>query len=129
MESPIWIDQKVVQVIHKRQLDQHGGLSGIRDTGMLESALVKPINRYAYSVPQPTWAELATCYAFGIARNHPFFDGNKRVAYVVCLLFLRLHGYRVVAQDEEKYRTFLSMAAGTTPEDELACWIDAHLLR
>ncbi|MEO5364573.1 MAG: type II toxin-antitoxin system death-on-curing family toxin [Magnetococcus sp. DMHC-8] len=99
----------------------------MRDEGLLESALARPVNRHAYGDPLPTLAELAASYAFGLARNHPFVDGNKRVAYVVCHLFLRLNGKRLVAANAEKYRMFLSLAQGNTEEGALASWIHAHL--
>lgn len=127
MIAPIWIKKEVALAIHKRQLAEHGGGDGIRDPGLLESALARPNNRLAYGDPTPTLAELAANYAFGIARNHPFVDGNKRVAYVVCHLFLRLNGKQLVATSEAKYRIFLSLAQGTMEETELVSWIDAHL--
>ena len=114
MSTPIWVEKGVTLAIHKRQLAEHGGSNGIRDEGLLESALTRPVNLHAYGNPPPTLAELAASYAFGIARNHPFVDGNKRVAYVVCHLFLRLNGKRLVAINAEKYRMFFSLAQGNT---------------
>ncbi|MBF0399314.1 MAG: type II toxin-antitoxin system death-on-curing family toxin [Magnetococcales bacterium] len=127
MRVPIWVEKNVTLAIHKHQLAEHGGGDGIRDEGLLESALARPINQHAYGDPAPTLAELAASYAFGIARNHPFVDGNKRVAYVICHLFLRLNGKRLVAENAEKYRIFLSLAQGTLGETELATWIATHL--
>ncbi|MBF0341830.1 MAG: type II toxin-antitoxin system death-on-curing family toxin [Magnetococcales bacterium] len=127
MSTPIWVGKEVALAIHKRQLAEHGGGEGLRDEGLLESALARPTNRQAYGDPPPTLAELAASYAFGIVRNHPFVDGNKRVAYVVCLLFLRLNGKRLNAANEEKYRIFLSLAQGAMGDADLASWIDAHL--
>ena len=127
MGTPIWVGKEVTLAIHKRQLAEHGGRDGMRDEGLLESALARQVNRRAYGDPLPTLAELAASYAFGLARNHPFVDGNKRVAYVVCHLFLRLNGKLLVAANAEKYRMFLSLAQGTTEEGELTSWIHAHL--
>ncbi|MBF0436020.1 MAG: type II toxin-antitoxin system death-on-curing family toxin [Magnetococcales bacterium] len=127
MNTPIWIGKEVALAIHKRQLAEHGGGEGLRDEGLLESALARPVNRQAYGDPPPTLAELAASYAFGMARNHPFIDGNKRVAYVVCLLFLRLNGKQLVAPGVEKYRVFLSLAQGAMGEEELASWLHGHL--
>ncbi|MBF0135107.1 MAG: type II toxin-antitoxin system death-on-curing family toxin [Magnetococcales bacterium] len=127
MDAPVWIGKDVVLAIHKRQLVEHGGSGGLRDEGLLESALARPVNRQAYGDPPPTLAELAASYAFGMARNHPFVDGNKRVAYVVCLLFLRMNGKQLVAPGAEKYRAFLSLAQGTMGEEELASWFQEHL--
>jgi death-on-curing protein len=127
MDAPVWIGKEVVLAIHKRQLAEHGGSEGLRDEGLLESALARPLNRQAYGDPSLTLAELAASYAFGLVRNHPFVDGNKRVAYVVCLLFLRLNGKHLVASGAEKYQVFLSLAQGTLGEEELASWIQKHL--
>ncbi|MBF0178174.1 MAG: type II toxin-antitoxin system death-on-curing family toxin [Magnetococcales bacterium] len=127
MGTPIWVGKEVALAIHKRQLAEYGGGDGVRDEGLLESALARPVNRYAYGNPQPTLAELAASYAFGLTHNHPFIDGNKRVAYVVCHLFLRLNGKRLVAANTEKYRKFLSLAQGSMEEGALASWIHAHL--
>lgn len=127
MRAPIWIGKEVALAIHRRQVAEHGGGEGLRDEGLLESALARPVNWQAYGDPPPTLAELAASYAFGIACNHPFVDGNKRIAYVVYLLFLRLNGKQLVASGEEKYRVFLSLAQGATGEEELSSWIQAHL--
>ena len=127
-KDPIWVLKSAVTLIHKRQLAEHGGLDGIRDDGMLESALVKPQNLYSYSSPTPTLAQLAASYAFGIARNHPFIDGNKRTALVVCELFLRLNRYAIEVSKEEKYSTFMSLAEGTLSEKDLANWLSKHII-
>lgn len=125
MPPPIWVGKEVTLAIHRRLLAEHGGGEGIRDEGLLESALARPVNRMAYG--NPTLAELAASLAFGLARNHPFVDGNKRVAYVACLLFLQLNGQSLAAPGAEKYRIFLSLAQGSLDEAALAAWIDAHL--
>lgn len=125
MEEPIWIDKPEALVVHSMQLAEHGGSDGIRDVTLLDSALAKPRNVFAY-VPAVTIFRLAASHAFGIARNNPFVDGNKRTALVVSEGFLRLNGYKVVSPPEEKYFTFLGLAEGTVSEEELAAWFSAH---
>ena len=126
--DPVWVKADVVVAIHRRQLSEHGGLAGIRDKGMLESALGKPQNLFAYLSPKPSIASLAASYAFGISKNHPFVDGNKRAAFVVCELFLRLNGKRLSASAEEKYLIFMRLAEGDLSEGDLSDWIASHLL-
>ena len=128
MSEPIWIKDDVVLAIHRRQLAEHGGGDGVRDSGLLDSALNKPKNLYHYNNPEPDLAALAASYAYGIARNHPFIDGNKRTAFVVCRLFLKLNGASLTASQEEKYNIFLKLAAGDLSEQELANWITRYLL-
>jgi death-on-curing protein len=128
MKEPIWLLDAVVTAIHSRQLAEHGGLEGVRDPGMLSSALARPKNAFAYSQPKPDLSALAAAYAFGIAKNHPFLDGNKRTAYVLCRTFLKLNGRDIDATDIEKYQTFLSVADGTIDESELAAWIRSKLV-
>lgn len=124
MTEPIWIDLEVVLAIHDAQLAEHGGQPGVRDRGLLESALARPRNQFTYG--EASMARLAASYAFGISRNHPFLDGNKRTSLVVAELFLELNGHALTASDEECVATFLSLAAGNLTEDELADWITAH---
>jgi death-on-curing protein len=128
MKEPVWLLDAVVTAIHSRQLAEHGGLEGGRDAGMLSSALARPKNAFAYSQPKPDLSALAAAYAFGIAKNHPFLDGNKRTAYVLCRTFLKLNGRDIDATDIEKYQTFLSVADGTIDESELAAWIRSKLV-
>ncbi len=125
MDEPIWVDKLETLVAHSRQLAEHGGSDGIRDETLLDSALAKPRNVFAYeeSVGLP---RLAASYAFGIAKNHPFVDGNKRTALVVAEGFLRFNGLKVVAPPEEKYLTFLGLAEGSVSEADLAVWFAAH---
>jgi len=127
-KEPTWVRLDAVLAIHRRQLSEHGGLDGIRDQGMLESALRRPTNKYSYESPKPSLAQLAAAYAFGIAKNHPFIDGNKRTAFVVCELFLRLNKQGLEASAEAKYIIFLSLADGTLSEEALAQWIAEHLI-
>lgn len=125
MTEPIWVLIDAVIAIHKRQLAEHGGGSGIRDSKLLESALAKPKNIYVYSPDQTNIPLLAASYAFGIARNHPFVDGNKRTAFVVSLLFLKLNGYVVQATQENLYKTFMALADGSMSEEQLASWFSS----
>jgi death-on-curing protein len=120
MSEPIWIQKELVQAMHLRQLSEHGGGQGIRDEGLLKSALQRPLNKFAYE--SPDLPELAVAYAFGIARNHPFIDGNKRTALVTSFTFLYLNGSRVTSSQEENVRQFLALAAGDVTENELAEW-------
>jgi death-on-curing protein len=121
VEQPIWIDLEVVLAIHDEQLAEHGGQAGVRDRGLLESALVRPRNQFEYG--ESSLTRLAAAYAFGISRNHPFLDGNKRTSLVVAELFLELNGFELVASDAVCVATFLSLAAGELTEDELAHWV------
>lgn len=127
MAEPVWVRDDVVLAIHKRQLAEHGGRPGIRDRGLLESALARPKNRLAYADPQPDLAALAASYAFGLTNDHPFVDGNKRTALVVCRTFLALNHCDLDASQQQKYETFLSLAGGQLTEERLAAWIRAHL--
>jgi death-on-curing protein len=123
----VWIDRELVLAIHERQLAEHGGASGIRDDGLLESALARPLQMLAYGTPEPDLAELATALAYGIARNHPFVDGNKRTAYVAMRTFLVLNGTDVVASPEERYAAMLRLAEGHLSASEFAVWLRANL--
>src|SRR5215208_2878974 len=107
MKEPLWLQDAVLTAIHSRQLAEHGGLDGIRDPGMLSSALARPKNAFAYSQPKLHIPALAAAYAFGVIKNHPFVDGNKRTAYVLCRTFLKLNGQDIQATDVEKYQLFL----------------------
>jgi death-on-curing protein len=127
MDDPIWISKELALAIHSRQLAEHGGADGVRDEGLLESALGRPRNRFAYEDPTPDIPALAASYAFGISRNHAFIDGNKRTAYVVCRTFLLLNGLDLTADRVERYTTFLSLAEGSLTEAELAAWLAGHV--
>lgn len=123
MREPIWIRDDIVLAIHRRQIAEHGGGEGVRDSGLLESALNRPKNLYHYNQPAPGITAMAAAYAFGIARNHPFVDGNKRTAYVLCRLFLQLNGFDINASQVEKYEIFLQLAAGDISEAGLTEWL------
>jgi death on curing protein len=122
----VWVADSVVLAIHEAQLAEHGGIAGIRDQGLLASALARPQNLEAYG-EQVDAASLAAAYAFGIARNHPFFDGNKRTAFVVMELFLNLNGYVLEADDADCISTMESLAAGDLGEKALVTWLRDHI--
>jgi len=127
MAEPVWITEELARAIHSRQLAEHGGIEGVRDAGLLSSALARPRHLLSYSTERVNLPQLAAAYAFGIAKNHPFLDGNKRTAYVVCRTFLKINGNDLIATQEEKYLTFLRLAEGTLSEEELADWVREHL--
>jgi death-on-curing protein len=127
VKEPVWVRDGVVIAIHHRQLAEHGGGEGVRDPGLLDSALARPKNLLAYAGGEPDLPRLAACYAWGLMRNHPFVDGNKRTAYVVCRTFLRLNGLDFHAGQEEKYLIFLQLAEGLLSEEELADWIRSRI--
>jgi death-on-curing protein len=122
MSDPIWIRQDVVLAMHEELLMLHGGPAGVRDLGLLESALARPKNLFAYSEQSPSLAQMAAGYAKGIVANHPFVDGNKRAAFAVSVTFLRLNGLQLTAPKEERVLKFWALAAGEISEDQLADW-------
>ncbi len=122
--EPIWIEVEVVLAIHDEQLAEHGGQPGVRDRGLLDSALARARNAHAFG--EQSLARLAATLAFGISRNHPFLDGNKRTSLVVAELFLELNGLKLTASDADCVTTFLALAAGELPEPQLAEWIEAN---
>ncbi|HEV8646876.1 MAG TPA: type II toxin-antitoxin system death-on-curing family toxin [Burkholderiales bacterium] len=127
MTEWVWIDPTVVLAVNEEQLAEHGGSPGVRDIGLLESALARPLNLAAYG--KPDVAELAASYGFGIARNHPFVDGNKRTAFVAVELFLRLNEYRLVADDAACVLTMLAVAAGEMDETSFADWLRRYCVK
>lgn len=122
MKELRWIGKQALLLLHGESLAEHGGAGGIRDDGMLDSALGRPLNQHAYGGVDDL-AQLAAAYALGIARNHPFVDGNKRAALIAAGLFLSLNGQRLVADKVEAYEVTLALAAGDTSEDDFANWI------
>lgn len=123
-----WIDKEALLLLHAESLAEHGGLEGLRDEGLLDSALGRPRNIHAYEEVTDL-ARLAPAYGFGIAKNHPFADGNKRAAFLAVGLFLGLHGQRLVADKAEATQVMLAVAAGELHESEFAEWIKAHMKR
>ncbi|WP_377819037.1 type II toxin-antitoxin system death-on-curing family toxin [Acidicapsa dinghuensis] len=122
MTQPVWVLMQTIISAHEETLAEHGGLTGIRDKGLLESALARPQNLVAYSEIAPSLQRLAAAYAYGIASCHPFADGNKRAALIASLTFLRLKGLEVTANQAERYRVFYDLAAGDMSEEELTRW-------
>ena len=123
MPNIIWLLEETLTAIHHRQIAEHGGSEGLRDEGLLLSALARPQNLLAYGEPAPDLASLAAAYAYGIARNHPFVDGNKRTALVAARTFLILNGVDLKATQDDKVLAFLNLAEGAISEEELADWI------
>lgn len=122
--SWVWLDIDVLRAVHEEQLAEHGGATGTRDEGLFESAMARPNNLAAYA--QPDAADLAAAYGFGIARNHPFIDGNKRTAFVAVELFLDLNGFGLTADDADCVLTMLAVAAGQMDEATFARWLRQH---
>jgi death-on-curing protein len=123
----IWIEKRLALAIHDRQIVEHGGSAGMRDESLLESALARPQQLYAYGDPPPDLADLAATLAFGLARYHPFVDGNKRTAHVVYRTFLLLNDADLVAGPEEKYVRILSLAERRKTQEEFAAWLREHM--
>ena len=123
-----WIGRALALAIHDRQLAEHGGSPGVRDESLLESALARPQQRHANGDPPPDLADLAASLAFGLARNHPFIDGNKRTAHVCYRVFLALNDARLEASDEDKYVAILALAEGHLPEADFAAWLRPRLV-
>ena len=124
IDEPDWFEEDVVSAIHSRQLAEHGGISGSRDEGMLKSALARPKQLWAYA--DPNLFDLVAAYAFSLARNPPFLDGNKRIAAVVCETLLDLYGYEINLGQAEKYVQYSTLAAGEISEESFAAWLREH---
>lgn len=125
MDEPIWIERGLIEALHQDQVRTYGGRFGLRDANLLESALARPRQKWAYE-PQAGVHALAAAYAFGIAKNHPFVDGNKRTAFAAMTLFLARNGYPLVVSEADAIVTMLAVAAGDRTEDDLAAWCRAH---
>jgi len=123
----VWIERPLAIAIHERQLAEHGGGTGVRDDHLLDSALARPRQSQAYGDPPPDLADLAASLAFGLARNHPFVDGNKRTAHVCYRVFLALNDADLVASDEDKYVAMIALAEGSLSEAEFATWLRQHI--
>ena len=121
---PRWVDKQALLLLHGESLAIHGGLSGLRDEGLLDSALARPLNLLAYG--SPNLFDLAAAYGVGLAQNHPFNDGNKRAAFLALGLFLALNGLRLTASQVDATRTMLAVAAGDQDEAALSAWLQAH---
>jgi len=125
MNSWKWINRQVLLLLHDESLAEHGGSSGLRDEGLLDSALARPLNLALYE--QPDVSELAASYGIGLAKNHAFVDGNKRLAFLAIGLFLSINGYRLAATQAEATLTMLDVASGNINEAALADWIRRHI--
>jgi death-on-curing protein len=124
MNEPEWVLKETVIGLHEMSLNDHGGSSGMRDEGMLDSALGKPLNQFAYG--NPNLFELAASYAYGIIKNHPFIDGNKRTGFVVAMLMIELNGYRFAADEADAVIRTLALAAGAMTEQAYAAWLQEN---
>ena len=122
MKEPRWIDRQALLYLHSASLSVHGGSAGIRDEGLLDSALARPRNRFLYS-PDSDLAELAASYGFGLAKNHPFVDGNKRAAFHAVGLFLLINGHELSASQVEATQVMMGLAENELSEEEFAAWI------
>ena len=125
MKSPIWVNPTALRLLHSESLAEHGGLAGIRDEGLLMSTLARPQNLFAYEKVTDI-GKLAAAYAYGISKNHPFADGNKRAAFLAIGLFLSLNGYILEVEPSEAVNTMLAKATGELEEVELSTWISNH---
>lgn len=123
----VWISKTLALAIHERQLAEHAGSEGVRDETLLESALARPQQTYTYGDPPPDLADLAASLAFGLARNHPFVDGNKRTAHVCYRVFLALNDAELHTSEEAKYVQMLGLTEGHISEAEFAAWLRAHV--
>lgn len=119
-----WVDRRLLVTLHDESLSEHGGVSGLRDEGLLESALARPLNLVAYG--EPDFADLAAAYGIGLAKNHPFVDGNKRAAFLAVGLFLRLNGRRLVASQADALITMVGVASGEIDDLRFAGWLRSH---
>lgn len=127
MKEPIWLTRSIVEAIHISQIREHGGQFGIRDINLLESAIVRPMNRWAYEQESDS-AVLAAAYGFGLAKNHCFIDGNKRVAFMAMYTFLGLNGYEIDATEPEVVDLMLGVADSSISEEQLIRWLRMHIV-
>lgn len=125
----IWIEKPFALAIHDRQLSEHGGSAGVRNESLLDSALARPKQLHAYGDPSPDLAGLAASLAYGLARNHPFVDGNKRTAAVACEVFIELNGGVLQADDLDLYPVYIGLADGSLPEADFATWLRERIRR
>ncbi|MCG8456900.1 MAG: type II toxin-antitoxin system death-on-curing family toxin [Holophagales bacterium] len=128
MDEPVWLTRRDCDAIHFLQIREHGGASGLRDENALESALARPRQRLAYE-PESDLAALAAAYGYGLASNHAYNDGNKRVAFLAMYVFLGLNGWELEAPEPEVVETMLALAAGHLEEEELRAWLLGHMIR
>jgi len=125
MRAPVWLERQSVELLHLESLHTHGGLSGLRDEGLLESALARPLNVHAYEGVTDI-VTLGACCGVALARNHPFYDGNKRIAFIAALVFCLINGVRIVADEADAAMMMMQVAAGDAGQAELAAWMARH---
>ena len=128
MKEPVWIDERDALTLHDRLVALHGGAAGLRDDTLLQSALARPKQQFAYA-ESPNIIEMAAAYTAGIVRNHPFVDGNKRTGFVVGILFLELNGYRFTAREEDAAQAVMELAAGNLNEKGYSAFLRANASR
>ncbi len=126
MKEPVWMREGDCLALHNQQILLFGGLPGVRDYDLLQSALARPKNKFLYAERKSTFSELAAAYAFAISSNHPFVDGNKRTAMITSFVFLEYNGVSITASQEEACLTFIALAAGKITESKLAIWFKQH---
>ena len=127
-KAPKWISKRALLLLHEESLAEFGGARGLRDDGLLESALARPQNIHAYN-SKSTVAELAAAYGYGIAKNHAFVDGNKRAAFLSIGLFLSMNGYRLIANQADAITVIMGVASGEVDETDLPAWVAANIER
>lgn len=125
MTAPVWLERIAVELLHAESIAEHGGLPGLRDEGLLESALARPQNVHAYEGESDIF-ELAAWYAVALAKNHPFNDGNKRIAFISALVFVGLNGTRIVADQADAAIIMMAIAEGSATQPDLAAWLRRH---
>src|SRR3954468_6800199 len=125
MEEPTWVTRRIVDVLHQEQIGEHGGSFGVRDDGLIESALSRPQQKWMYD-PETDVFGLAAAYAYGLAKNHGYLDGNKRVAFVTMYVFLGLNGFDLDAAEPEVVGVMTDLASGVLAEEEFAAWLRTH---
>ena len=128
MKEPVWLTRLVVEAVHFDQIREHGGLHGLRDEGLLESALVRPRHKWTYK-RRPDLASLAAAYGYGLVRNHPFRDGNKRIAFLAMVIFLGLNGFHLDADETDVVTAMVTAASGQLTERQLANWVRKRIAR
>ena len=128
-KEPLWIEERDALAIHDRLLALHGGAVGLRDLGLLQSALARPRQHHAYAGTSPDIVAMAALYTAGIVRNHPFVDGNKRTGFVIGILFLELHGFEFTASEEDATQPVMALAAGRLDERTYAVWLRGNAKR
>jgi death-on-curing protein len=128
VDGPRWLWRAFIDAMHRELIAEHGGLYGVRDEGMIESALSRPLNRWHYEGEKLDLADLAASYGFGLARNHGYLDGNKRISLAAMHMFVWINGFEIVVEEPEEVATILELASGNLDEASLAAWIRLHLI-